>query len=127
MSIETTPDTYLPSIDEFGNYIDIITGLLYPLQCACTGKQYCHKQSMSTHCKTVVHIKWLNVINNNKRNYLQENVGLKQLVDNQKKIIAQLDQKNMILLKQVNAFTLCTKIIQNSSTNKSSDLIDLID
>ena len=102
MSIETTPDIYCPNIDEFGNYIDILSGYQYPVLCPCTYRKYNNKQSMSIHNKSAGHIKWLCLMNNNRKNHLLENIQLRQTVEDQKKIIAQLSTKMDTQKNQIN-------------------------
>ena len=96
MSINLTPDTYTPSIDNNGNYIDNISVIKHGLYCPCgtrKDKIYNNMNNFSTHIKSKTHQKWLLILNQNKANYYVEMIKNKEIIENQKKIIAQLEIK----------------------------------
>ena len=99
MELVTEPELYSPIIDDNGNYIDKIP---YPfilkkgIQCPCgsrTDKIYNTYSMFSAHIKTKHHQKWLAGMNTNKANYYIENESLKQTVQNQRLIIANLEKE----------------------------------
>lgn len=98
MEITTEPDTYMPSIDEIGNYVDKIPpfntikgGLRCP--CGCRkDKVYETYTVFANHIKTKSHQKWLANLNLNKANYYVENESLKETIQSQRLIIAKLEK-----------------------------------
>jgi hypothetical protein len=96
MDITITPDTYTPSVNNDGNYIDNIPVIKNGLFCPCGSrkdKTYENATKFATHIKTKSHQKWLIILNQNKANYYVEMLTNKELVDNQQKIIAQLENQ----------------------------------
>jgi len=97
MELVTEPDTYTPSIDIDGNYIDVVPSInilkkgIY-CNCGCkSNKLYNTYSSFSTHVKTKTHKQWLSQLNLNKTNFFVEVEKLKKTVDTQRKIIAGLE------------------------------------
>jgi len=96
MDITITPDTYTPSVNNDGNYIDNIPVIKNGLFCPCGSrkdKTYENATKFATHIKTKSHQKWLIILNQNKANYYVEMLTNKEFVDNQQKIIAQLENQ----------------------------------
>ena len=94
MEVTTTPDTYTPSVDDAGNYVDNVPPIRHGLFCPCGSrkdKAYETTAKFASHVKTKVHQKWLASLNQNKANYYIETLKLKELVENQQKIITQLE------------------------------------
>jgi hypothetical protein len=128
MELAIEPDIYEPNINEKGDYIDVIHcsyKFKNGIRCSCgTRKEhiYDNRQSFFTHIKTKTHQKWLNELNMNKMNYYVENVKLKELIDNQKIIIARLqkeqDENNQLISH------LAKKIALKENTNLQIDLIN---
>ena len=141
MELVTEPDTYSPSIDEMGNYVDkmpafniIKKGLLCPCG-SRKDKLYENYNSFSCHIKTKNHIKWLNNLNLNKINYYIENEKLNETIHNQRLIIASLEKavNNKILTidyltQQLNKNTTNTNTTNKNTTNininTTTDLLD---
>lgn len=101
MNIALTPDTYTPSIDEAGNYIDNVPIIKQGMLCLCgtrTDKRYETTAKFAMHVKTKTHQKWLMTLNQNKANHYVQMLEHKELLENQRKIIGylekQLSQKN---------------------------------
>ena len=103
MELSTTPDYYSPSIDEKGNYIDSKTKIVKNgIYCPCNSRKdkiYETEIKFNTHKKTKCHQNWLKELNNNKMNYYVELNKLKEIYENQKKIIQKLE--NSILNKNL--------------------------
>lgn len=98
MELTTDPELYSPSIDNFGNYIDNITSLniKHGIRCPCGSRKdkiYNTHSIFASHIKTICHQKWLTKLNLNKANYYIENEQLKNTIQNQRLIIAQLDKE----------------------------------
>jgi len=95
MSLVVEPDIYCPSLDEMGNYIDVIPSIQHGLRCPCGSrkdKTYDTHSMFATHIKTKTHQKWLSTVNLNKSNHYVENERLKETVQNQRLMIAKLDK-----------------------------------
>jgi hypothetical protein len=95
MDLTMTPDTYTPSVNSAGDYIDAIPQIKHGIFCLCgtrKDKAYNHA-SFVLHLKTKTHQKWLSALNQNKANYYVEMMAQKELVENQRKIIAQLENQ----------------------------------
>ena len=97
MELVAEPDFYQPSIDENGNYIDKIPSfhiIKKGVQCPCGARKdkiYENYGVFSAHCKTKIHQKWLAHLNQNKLNYYIENEHLKKTLENQRLIIAKME------------------------------------
>jgi hypothetical protein len=123
MEIVTQPDIYMPSIDENGNYIDKIPTvhiMKNGLQCSCGSrkdKTYT-SSTFSSHIKTKIHQKWLNDLNLNKLNYYVENEKNKEIIQNQRLIIAKLEKDIHSLTNTIHVFT-------TQLTNQNQDINDI--
>lgn len=94
MDITLTPDTYTPSVNDAGSYIDNIPVIKNGLYCLCGSRKdkvYENSSKFSSHIKSKAHKKWLIVLNQNKANYYVEMITNNELIESQKKIITQLD------------------------------------
>lgn len=121
MELVTEPDIYAPSIDNNGNYIDKIpsfNNLKHGIKCQCGSrkdKSYDTHSIFSAHIKTKTHQNWLTNLNLNKANFYIENEKLKNVLQDQRIIIAKLDKelqnKNMTI-------DYLTKQLTNNSNNK---------
>jgi len=100
MDIAIQPSLYCPSIDAFGKYIDKIPSfnsalLSQGIMCPCGSrrdKSYNNYNAFQQHCKTQHHQKWIAQLNDNRENHYIEREDLKNVVENQKLIIAQMDR-----------------------------------
>lgn len=92
MELVVETDIYTPSVDENGNYIDKIPVLSKHegIRCPCSRKDKIY--NLAQHMKTKCHQNWLKTINLNKTNYFMENMELRNVVSNQKLIIAKLEK-----------------------------------
>jgi hypothetical protein len=127
MEIATQPDIYTPGIDEHGNYVDktpsfniMRKGVLCP--CGSRKDKAYTNNTFSSHIKTKIHQKWLSELNVNKSNYYVENEKNKELIQNQRLIIATLEKD---LQNQMRTITYLTK--QLTIQNQPSKEIDLLD
>jgi len=126
MDITIIPDTYTPSVDNNGNYIDNIPIIKNGLYCLCGSrkeKMYENTTKFATHIKSKSHQKWLIVLNQNKANYYIDMLKNKELVENQKKIITQLEN-------QLHNKTLTIDYLTDQLTIKKKQIeytIDLLD
>lgn len=94
--VTVTPDTYTPSVDETGNYIDNIPIIKHGIYCLCGSrkdKSYDDASKFYTHTKTKKHQKWLTSLNQNRANYYVEMTKYKDIVDTQQKIISQMEKQ----------------------------------
>jgi len=122
MDITITPDTYTPSVNNVGNYIDNIPIIKNGLFCPCGSrkdKTYENAPKFATHIKSKSHQKWLMILNQNKANYYVDMLTNKELVENQRKIIAQLENQLHKKTLTIDYLTeqLTTKTIKQSCIN----------
>ena len=125
MEITITPDIYTPRVNNTGNYIDNIPIIKNGLFCPCgtrKDKTYENTTKFASHIKSKSHQKWLIILNQNKANYYVEMLKNKELVENQQKIIAQLENQ---LHKKTLTIDYLTE--QLTKTNQQSSNIDLLD
>ena len=103
MELTITPDLYTPSVDDDGDYIDIIPPMKHGLYCRCGSKKdlFESKIKFTAHTKTKVHQKWLALLNQNKANYYTKMMRLKELSESQQKIIAEEQRKHTLQLKEL--------------------------
>jgi hypothetical protein len=124
MEITTTPDTYTPSVDSAGNYIDNIPIIKNGLFCPCGSrkdKAYENTSKFATHIKSKSHQKWLTILNQNKANYYVEMLTNKELVEKQRKIIGQLENQ---LQKKTLTIDYLTAQLTNKTSTCSINLLD---
>jgi len=94
MEINLTSDTYVPSVDNMGHYVDNIPTIHHGLICPCgTRKDQIYKNTsrFTSHTKSKCHQKWLTFLNQNKANHYAELGKTKDLVENQQKIITRME------------------------------------
>jgi hypothetical protein len=123
MEITITPDTYTPSVDNNGNYIDNIPIIKNGLFCPCGSrkdKTYENTTKFATHIKSKSHQKWLTILNQNKANYYVEMLKNKELVENQQKIIIQLEN-------QLKNKTLTIDYLTNQLTINTRQIVSTVD
>ena len=129
MDLALEPDTYIPSVDDQGNYVDhlpsnfIISKGIY---CPCSHKKdkcYNTSQKFSAHIKTKTHAKWIQFMNYNKANYYKEVLELRNLVKTQQTIIAQKEKE---LQNRSNTITYLTQELIKKEV-KISEEVDLLD
>jgi ABC-type phosphate transport system auxiliary subunit len=126
MDITITPDTYTPSVDGAGNYIDNIPIIKNGLFCPCGSrkdKTYENTTKFAIHIKSKSHQKWLQILNQNRANYYVEMLKYKELVENQQKIITQLENH---LQKKTLTIDYLTEQL-TSKTSQQVFSIDLLD
>ena len=98
MELQTEPDTYSPSINNLGQYVDVVpsfNNIINGMRCPCAsrkGKTYITSSLFSSHTKTKIHQTWLQNLNLNKANYFIESENLKSIVKEQRIVIAQMDK-----------------------------------
>ena len=132
MELVLEPDLYSPIINDSGNYVDKIPSFISQkgIRCPCGSrkdKTYDTHSVFSNHIKTKTHQKWLESINLNKSNFYAENIKLKELINNQKLIIAKLEKDVNVKIMTIDFLTqqLNTLSSQNDMNNKVvSDLLD---
>lgn len=135
MDLALEPDIYSPNIDDKGNYVDKIpsfTNLKNGIRCPCgtrKDKTYDCTAYFTTHIKTKTHQKWLSELNTNKSNYYIENIQLKELINNQRQIIANLEKEKLQIQRENNENIkliayLTKKSVQTENPNLTNDLLD---
>jgi hypothetical protein len=126
MDITVTPDTYTPSVDDNGNYIDSVPIVKHGLYCPCGSRKdkiYENTSKFSIHIQSKTHQKWLTMLNLNKANYYVELIKCKELIDNQQKIITKLETQ--LHKKTLTIDYLTEQIMINK--NKNATVVDLLD
>jgi hypothetical protein len=126
MEISVTPDTYTPSVDSAGNYIDHVPYVKHGMFCPCASrkeKAYETSAKFNMHTKTKAHQKWLQMLNQNKANHYLELVLSKELVENQQKIIAQLELQ---LQKKSHTIDYLTEQLRSNPTPTVCAVDDLL-
>ena len=129
MELTLVPELYSPNIDDNGNYIDKIPSfknITQGLSCPCgtrKDKLYTTNSTFASHIKTKCHQSWLSSLNLNKANYYIENEKMKELIYNQKMVIAKLEKDINTKIMTIDYLThLLNKINHvNSSSNSNSN------
>lgn len=127
MDLILEADIYEPSIGDDGNYIDYLppsSKFKNGLKCSCGARRdhiFDSRQSFNIHIKSKTHIKWLNELNANKMNYFNECEKLKEVVNSQKLIIAQMEREVNILRKEINIKSKTIDILTERLTCDSLD------
>jgi hypothetical protein len=127
MEISLTPDIYAPIVDDNGNYVDKIPFMKRGIYCLCGSRKdkiYENSSKFSTHMKTKCHQKWLEHLNQNKANYYVEVLKSKEIIENQQRIIQQLEIQ--LQNKDITIDYLTKQVtVQNNSKTHTIDLLDL--
>jgi hypothetical protein len=126
MDITITPDTYTPSVDNDGNYIDKIPIIKKGLFCPCGSrkeKNYENATKFASHIKSKSHQNWLLNLNQNKANYYVEMLMNKEMIGNQQKIIVQLE--NQLHKKNLTIDYLTEQLTMKA--NQQACTMDLLD
>jgi len=98
MELATESDIYCPNIDNTGTYVDKIPNFKLTnngVRCPCgtrKDKIYSTRAIFLAHIKTKNHQKWLDDVNANRANYFVENQNLKEIISQQRLIIAQFEK-----------------------------------
>ena len=130
MELATEPDTYSPSIDDLGNYIDKIprfSAIKHGIRCPCGSRRdkiYETHSVFSQHTKSKAHQTWLSNLNLNKANYYIENEDLKQTIQSQRMIIAKLEKD---LQNKLMTIDFLTQQLVLRSGNQNEVNINLLD
>jgi hypothetical protein len=134
MELALEPNTYCPSIDAMGQYIDKIpsfgaAALSQGLRCPCGSrrdKTYNNYNVFYQHCKTQHHQRWLAQLNENRANHYIEREELKGVVETQKLLIAQMDRelrnKNMTI-----DYLTQQLVAMNTAASKNHTDVNLLD
>ena len=128
MELVVEPDIYSPSINDNGLYFDKVPPFNYikkGLMCPCGSRKDKLYESHSvfvSHTKTKTHQKWLEMLNLNKANFYVELEKSKEVISNQRLIIAKLenDVNNKIM-------TIDYLTQQLHKTQVSASAINLLD
>jgi hypothetical protein len=126
MNITLTPDTYAPSMNNTGEYVDYTPIILHGIYCPCGSRKekvYETNSKFHTHTKTKKHQKWLDIMNQNKSNYYIESIKQKELVENQRKIIFDLELQ--LKTKNLTVDYLTKQLINVSKPEITYDLLDI--
>jgi hypothetical protein len=131
MDLSVVSDIYDPCIGDDGNYCDYLppsSKFKNGLRCPCGARKdhiFDSRPSFSSHIKTKTHLKWLSDLNTNKLNFFTECEKLKEVVNSQKLIIAQLEKDINSLKKEINIKSKTIDILTQQLTYKSTE-IDLL-
>jgi len=126
MALILDPDTYSPSIGDDGSYIDQIpSGAHFKhggIRCPCTrtDKVYMTRQSFGLHVKSATHQRWLQNLNANRANHLTELEEARRTIDQQKRIIAQLEHEVSGLTVAIQSMS------RQQAVNQPKPAIDLL-
>jgi hypothetical protein len=107
MDLVVEPDIYSPSIDDKGTYIDKVPPFNFikkGLTCPCGSRKdkiYETRSVFVSHTNTKIHQKWIESLNMNRSNFYVELEKAKEVISNQRLIIAKLEKdvnnKNMTI------------------------------
>ena len=131
MELIVEPDTYTPSIDGQGNYIDVIppsAKLKHGLYCPCGSrghKMFTTTSSFNSHTKTKVHQQWLIQLNRNKANFFVESEKLRKIVQQQQKLIAELELESKSKSLTIDYLTRQLTLEKSDPVPSSLNLLDL--
>jgi len=105
-TLSLTPDVYSPVRNEVGEYEDSLRGYKFQtgLRCGCGAKTvFAKRANFMTHLQSKHHKEWVHHMNSNTSNYYTECMELKELVNNQKLIIARLETEHSALVSKLAA------------------------
>jgi hypothetical protein len=132
--LATQPNQYEASLDDEGNYVDrTLTKSAFArgLKCGCgTAVVFFNNTNFKQHCKTDMHNKWLQILNQNKNNHLAELLELRELVKQQQLLIAErdkriIDMEGIIRTRETTIRTLSS--MMNTTPIEQSEEVNLLD
>ena len=123
--ITVTPDTYVPFVNDKGEYIDRIPPIINGIRCQCSSstKVYGTSAKFRTHMKTKKHKEWLIHLSENRGNYFGQCIRNEELLNQQKLIIARLENENFKNTQTIHYLT--EQLTKKYTTNQSVDLLDI--
>ena len=133
MELVVEPDIYSPSINDNGLYVDKVPPFNYikkGLACPCGSRKdkiYETHSVFVSHTKTKIHQKWLEGLNLNRANFYVELEKSKDVISNQRLIIAKLEKD---IHNKIMTIDYLTQQLHNTSatdTSSTSFIIDLLD
>jgi len=127
MELSTKPDIYSPNMGEQGAYVDYIPTysiMQHGITCTCGSKKvFRTTATFSSHIKTKIHQKWLESLNANRTNHYVELEKAKDVIQNQRLIIARLE--NEIANKSLTIDYLTRQALHmNTITTQVDDLLE---
>ena len=134
MSLITDSDDYSPGISNDGSYVDQIPSFNNKpqgLRCPCNNHVFHGRTNFATHIKSDRHKKWLESQNANRNNHAVELEKERQLVKEQKIIIAKLElevaklERNM--LKMTEMIHILSDINRKTPLTQQETTLDLLD
>ena len=108
MELALQAETYTPSVDESGKYIDNIPQIIHGIYCPCGSRKnkiYETHSKFHAHCKTKIHQKWLDDLNKNRANFYVMTLQMEDTIKNQRMIIAQLEKEIITKSKTIDLLT----------------------
>jgi hypothetical protein len=132
MSLITDSDDYSPGMTSDGSYIDQIPSFnqySQGLRCPCNNHVFHGRTNFATHIKSDRHKKWLESQNANRNNHAVELEKERQLVKEQKIIIAKLELEVARLERNMLKMTEMIHILSdiNRKITHQETTIDLLD
>ena len=129
MDLMLESDIYQPNTDNDGNYIDYIppsSKFSNGIRCPCGARKdhvFDNRSSFASHIKSKTHQKWLSDSNSNKLNFYVENEKLKEVVNQQKIIIAKYEKEITANLRTI-AYLTQQLMSKDKQCETSTDLIN---
>lgn len=95
MELSCVPDTYVPSVNESGVYVDEVARCFPPtgVICECTGRLYATREKFAQHVRCRTHANWLEQVNLQHKNYFRKCQEQEQIIRQQRLLIAELEKK----------------------------------
>ena len=135
MSLITDSDVYSPGMHTDGTYIDHIpcfTNLPQGVRCSCNEYTFTTRRAFVVHTKSMRHKGWLERLNANRTNYFVELEKEKQIVHQQKIIIAKMELDIARLEREKQQILEMVHVLSNmgisvsATSDTSTNLIDFI-
>ena len=123
MELVVEPDIYSPSINDNGLYVDKVPPFNYikkGLSCPCGSRKdkiYETHSVFVAHTKTKTHQKWLEMLNTNKANFYVDLEKAKEVIANQRLIIAKLEKD---VSNKIMTIDYLTQQLHNTATSCNS-------
>lgn len=128
MSLSLSPDTYTPSVDEHGNYVDGKPCIRHGMTCLCglrRNKVYETHAQFATHTKSKTHQTWLKQLNQNKANYYVDLIKEKETNAAQRQIISRLELSVVNKSVTIDYLTQQLMIPKHITDASVTDLLDI--
>ena len=129
-----TPDIYSPSINDIGDYTDNVSLFNFTpsslgIYCDCNGRGVLYKTRAKfiKHIECKKHTEWIKALNNNKHNYYRQCQESQKMIEMNKRLIAEYENKLSMKDIIINALTEKLLLMEGVGNVNGKENVNLLD